>query len=219
MNPVDHRLYVLLDPVAVPRADLPVLAQKAVAGGATLLQYRDKEADGGLMVETARAILQALGADHPPLLINDRVDVALISGAQGVHLGQSDISPQDARLILGPQAIIGRTIKNKDHAQKLKQEAVDYATCGGVFGTVHKDNPDRPIGLEGLKTLRQFIRDQLPDLPVGAIAGIDHRNLADVIEAGADGIAVIGAVLKASDPQQSAQDLRQAVDRALQARS
>ena len=96
---------------------------------------------------------------------------------------------------------------------------MDYATCGGVFGTVHKDNPDRPIGLDGLKTLRLFIRDLLPALPVGAIAGIDHRNLADVIEAGADGIAVIGAVLKASDPQQSAQDLRQAVDRALQARS
>jgi thiamine-phosphate diphosphorylase len=218
MNPVDHRLYVLLDPVAAKREDLPALAQKVVSGGATLLQYRDKEADGGLMVETARAILRALGNTHPPLLINDRVDVALISGAQGVHLGQSDISPQDARALLGPKAIIGRTIKNKDHAQKLIHEGVDYATCGGVFGTVHKDNPDRPIGLEGLKTLRQFIRDLFPALPVGAIAGIDPSNLAQVIAQGADGIAVIGAVLKATDPKQAAQNLRQAVDHAIQGR-
>lgn len=218
MNPVDHRLYVLLDPVAAPRENLPALAQKAVTGGATLLQYRDKEADGGLMVETARAILSALGTDHPPLLINDRVDVAYIAKAQGVHLGQSDISPQDARLLLGPHAIIGRTIKNMRHAEKLKSEPVDYATCGGVFSTVHKDNPDHPIGLDGFKALRQFISEHIPRLPVGAIAGIDENNLAHIIAQRADGIAVIGAVLKASHPEQAAKTLRQAVDHALSAR-
>jgi len=218
MNPVDHRLYVLLDPVAAPREHLPALAQQAVQGGATLLQYRDKEADGGVMVETARAILHALGSDHPPLLINDRVDVALIAKAQGVHLGQSDISPHDARILLGPKAIIGRTIKNQDHAQKLAHEAVDYATCGGVFGTVHKDNPDKPIGLAGLKSLRLLIKEKVPQLPVGAIAGIDADNLAEVIAHGADGIAVIGAVLKAQDPARAARHLREAVDRALKAR-
>lgn len=219
MNPVDHRLYVLLDPVAAPREHLPDLARKAVQGGATLLQYRDKEADGGVMVETARAILHALGAKHPPLLINDRVDVALIAQAQGVHLGQSDITPNDARQLLGPQAIIGRTIKNQDHAQKLVQEAVDYATCGGVFGTVHKNNPDKPIGLAGLKALRLLINEKLPRLPVGAIAGIDADNLGEVIAHGADGIAVIGAVLKAKDPENAARHLRDAVDRALKART
>ena len=219
MTPVDHRLYVLLDPVAAPRDALPALAQQAVHGGATLLQYRDKQADGGLMVETARAILNALDPNHPPLLINDRVDVALIVKAQGVHLGQSDISPHDARALLGPQAIIGRTIKNKNHADQLRNEPVDYATCGGVFGTAHKDNPDRPIGLEGLQVLRLHIKSILPHLPVGAIAGIDQTNLADVIRSGADGIAVIGAVLKAYTPQQAAQHLRDAIDQALNARN
>lgn len=215
MTPVDHRLYVLLDPVAAPRTALPELARQSVAGGATLLQYRDKDADGAVMVETARAILQALGQNHPPLLINDRVDVAAIVKAQGVHLGQSDITPQDARVLLGPHAIIGRTIKNKSHAEKLRHEPVDYATCGGVFGTVHKDNPDHPIGLEGLSDLRRFIRTLVPALRVGAIAGIDAANLANVIAHGADGIAVIGAVLKAKDPQQAARTLRHAVDAAL----
>jgi thiamine-phosphate pyrophosphorylase len=163
--------------------------------------------------------LHALGSEHPPLLINDRVDVALIAKAQGVHLGQSDISPHDARILLGPKAIIGRTIKNQDHAQKLAHEAVDYATCGGVFGTVHKDNPDKPIGLAGLKSLRLLIKEKVPQLPVGAIAGIDADNLAEVIAHGADGIAVIGAVLKAQDPARAARHLREAVDRALQART
>ena len=177
MNLVDHRLYVLLDPVAAPRNTLPELARKAVAGGATLLQYRDKEAEGGLMVETARAILEALGTAHPPLLINDRVDVARIVNAQGVHLGQGDITPHDARLILGPNAIIGRTIKNKIHAEKLRAEPVDYATAGGVFGTVHKDNPDRPIGSMVLKNPELFYATHCQNA-VGR-CGINHDNLGE----------------------------------------
>ena len=222
MNPVDHRLYVLLDPVAVERNRLPGLAVQSAVGGATLLQYRDKQADGGLMADTARKILaalrEAMGDTHPPLLINDRVDVAKVSGSQGVHLGQSDLSPHDARLILGPSAIIGRTIKHQGHAKALKDEPVDYATCGGVFGTVHKDNPDAPIGLQGLSELRRLIKSLKPALVVGAIAGIDADNLSDVIRHGADGIALIGAVLKADDPQQAARDLRHAVDLALASR-
>ena len=154
MIPVDPRLDVLLDPVAVDRNRLPGLAVQSAIGGATLLQYRDKHADGGMMADTARMILaalsEAMGDKHPPLLINGRVDVAKVSGAQGVHLGQSDLSPHDARSILGPSAIIGRTIKHQGHAKALKDEPVDYATCGGVFGTIHKDNPDAPIGLNGL---------------------------------------------------------------------
>lgn len=223
MNPVDHRLYVLLDPVAVDRNRLPALAVLSAAGGATLLQYRDKQADGDVMTTTARAILaalrEAMGDAHPPLLINDRVDVAKVSGAQGAHLGQSDLSPLDARTILGPNAIIGRTIKHQGHAEALRDEPVDYATCGGVFGTVHKDNPDAPIGLSGLKTLTSQIRSLKPGLVVGAIAGIDASNLADVIRHGADGIALIGAVLKADEPKQAARRLREAVDQALEERN
>jgi len=135
-----------------------------------------------------------------------------------VHLGQSDLSPHDARAILGPEAILGRTIKHQGHARALQDEPVDYATLGGVFGTVHKDNPDAPIGLNGLFELRRLIKSLKPDLVVGAIAGIDATNLADVIAHGADGIALIGAVLKADDPQSAARQLRQAVDLALKTR-
>jgi thiamine-phosphate pyrophosphorylase len=215
MNPVDHRLYVLLDPGAAPREALPALAKAAARGGATLFQYRDKTADGGLMVETARSIREAIAGSGIPLLINDRIDVALVAEAEGVHLGQSDIAPIDARRLLGPAAMIGRTIKNASDADRLASEPVDYATLGGVFGTVHKDNPDAPIGLDGLSDLRRRIARLSPALPVGAIAGIDARNASAVIDAGADGIAVIGAVLKADDAEGATRLLRSIVDAAL----
>ena len=97
----DIRLYGILDPAATPEADLAILARLAAQGGATILQLRDKHSDGRAMVERARAILEALAGSGVALVINDRVDVALAAGAQGVHLGQSDINPEDARAMLG----------------------------------------------------------------------------------------------------------------------
>jgi thiamine-phosphate pyrophosphorylase len=211
---VDIRLYVIVDPSVAGDHDLATLAAQAAAGGATLIQYRDKSADTGLMVAKARRIHAALSGSGVPLLINDRVDIALAAGAEGVHLGQSDMSPMDARRLLGPTTIIGRTIKNDKHAAALSDEPVDYACIGGVFATQSKQNDAEPVGLAGLSRLREQIRKIAPTLPAGAIAGINVQNAASVIAAGADGIAIISAVIAQADPRKAAENLRHVIDKA-----
>lgn len=213
---VDIRLYVIVDPAIAQDRDLAELAAQAAAGGATLIQYRDKRVDTSQRVAEARRIRAALAGTGVPLLINDRVDIALAAGADGVHLGQGDMTPADARRLLGAQAIIGRTIKNTADVAALPDEPVDYACIGGVFATASKHNNAAPVGLDGLRHLRNQIRELAPTLPAGAIAGINIRNAADVIRAGADGIAVISAVIAAPDPRKAAADLRHIVDQALQ---
>ena len=216
---VDIRVYGILDPAATPGADLPTLARLAAHGGVTLLQYRDKSADGRLFVERARGVLAALAGTNVPLLINDRVDVAIAVGAQGVHLGQDDILPKDARDILGPTKIIGRTLNNETDIRAMVQEPVDYGCVSGVFPTLHKDYPDPPMGIAGLARLALLSREIAPDIPVGAIAGITEVNAPQVIAAGADGVAVIGAIFNQSDPAGAARGLRAIVEEALFLRS
>jgi thiamine-phosphate pyrophosphorylase len=218
MNPVDLRLYCIVDPERAGGRGLAEIALAAVRGGCTLVQYRDKRADGRLMVERARAIRAALTGSGVPLLVNDRLDVALAAGADGVHLGQDDIHPNDARKVLGAQAIIGVTVKTTSHADELYRMRADYACIGGVFATASKDNPDPPIGLDGFARTAFRARLASTGIPVGAIAGIDETNAASVIGAGADGIAVIGAVVASPDPEGAARCLRGIVDGALASR-
>lgn len=220
-NPVDLRLYGLID-VGVLRGDaarLADLAAQAVAGGCTLFQYRDKAmTDARAALARIRAIHSALRG-RAPLLINDRVDLALAAGVEGVHLGQGDLHPEEARRLLGPRAIIGLTVKTGAQADELYRLPVDYACIGGVFATSSKDNPDPPIGLDGLQ--RILFRARLargPGLPLGAIAGIDDGNLADVIATGADGVALISALFKNGPAEPRARDLRARIDAALNTR-
>jgi thiamine-phosphate pyrophosphorylase len=217
MNPVDLRLYGIIDPERTGGCDPVALVRQAVAGGATLIQYRDKHAEGHRLVELARALKEALKDTGVPLLINDRVDVALAAGADGVHLGQEDMHPADARALLGPRAIIGLTIKTSEQADAMLRTPVDYSCIGSVFATVSKDNPSPPIGLVGLARIAARARLSSP-APVGAIAGIDASNAEAVIAAGVDGIAVISALFTAPDPQAEAQRLRQIVDLTLSSR-
>ncbi|TXM89212.1 thiamine phosphate synthase, partial [Methylobacterium sp. WL116] len=176
---VDLRLYGLLD-VGVCGNDGPRLADMAaaaVAGGCTLFQYREKDiADARAALARIRAIHAAL-AGRAPLLVNDRVDLALAAGCEGVHLGQSDLHPADARRLLGDRAIVGLTLKTGAQADELYRLPVDYACIGGVFATTSKDNPDPPVGLDGFA--RIAFRARLARgtaVPVGAIAGIDASN-------------------------------------------
>ncbi len=141
----------------------------------------------------SRALNEALTSTGLPLLVNDRVDVALAVGADGVHLGQDNMHPADARRLLGPRAIIGLTVKTTDQADELFRLPVDYACIGGVFATVSKNNPAPPVGLDGLSHIA-FRARLAGSLPVGAIAGIDHGNAASVIAAGVGGVAMISAL-------------------------
>lgn len=214
MNPVDLRLYGIIDPDRTADRNPIELVKEAIAGGVTLIQYRDKQADDRLRIEYARALVEALQGTGVPLLINDRVDVAMASGAQGVHLGQDDMHPRDARRILGPGAIIGLTVKTADQADGLVRMPIDYSCIGGVFATASKDNPSPPIGLDGLAKIA-FRARLASSLPVGAIAGIDASNAQSVIAAGVDGIAVISALFAAPNPQAEARRLREIVDHTL----
>lgn len=215
---LDLSVYAIADPAHGP-ADLVAATLAAVRGGATLVQLRDKTSDTRALVALATALKTALRPHSVPLLVNDRVDVALAAGADGVHLGQDDMDVRDARRLLGPAAIIGVTIRTVGEARETPLGPVDYAGVGGVFATTSKQNKTAPIGLSGVSELCGLLRDRKPRFPVCAIAGITAENAADVIAAGADGVAVISTIYKAADPGRAAADLAAAVARGMARRT
>jgi len=210
---VDLRLYALLDPAQSGGRTLGELAA-LIARSATIVQLRDKHRTTRAMIAEAREIMAALDG-RAPLLINDRVDVALAAEADGVHIGWDDIEPADARLLLGRRAIIGLSLKSVEQAQAAPLDLLDYVAIGGVYVTQSKDNPAPPVGLDGLAAILKTVRARAPRMPVCAIAGINASNAADVIAAGADGVAVISALSLAGDPAKAARDLRVLIDDAL----
>ena len=214
MMDVDLRLYALLDPAVAGGRTLSDLAGR-VAESATLVQLRDKRSSTRAMVEEARALRSVLAPAQIPLLINDRVDVALAARADGVHIGQEDMTPQDARTLLGRTAIIGLSIKTVRDAETAPLYLLDYVAIGGVYATSSKKTASPPIGNAGLREVVQAVRKRAPKFPICAIAGINSRNAGKVIAAGADGVAVISAISKASNPGTAARKLRDVVDRAL----
>ena len=216
---VDVRLNAIVDPERANGRPLVDLTRMVVAGGATLVQLRDKHGATRQMIEQARAIKVALAGTGVALVVNDRVDVAQIAGADGVHVGQEDMRVEDARWLLGPNAIIGLSIKTVALANAAPLEHLDYAGVGGVYATTSKDNPDKPIGVDGLREIVAAFRARRHSLPICGIAGIEAGNAAAVIEAGADGVAVISALSMKSDPEAAARELRGVVDAALKARS
>ena len=216
---VDVRLNAIVDPERANGRSLSELTHLVVAGGATLIQLRDKHGATRQMIEEARAIKAALAGTGVRLVVNDRVDVALVAGADGVHLGQEDMRVEDARRLLGPGAIIGLSIKTVALANAAPLEQLDYVGVGGVYATTSKDNPNKPIGVNGLRDIVAAFRARKRDLPVCGIAGIDAGNAAPVIAVGADGVAVISALSMKSDPEAAARELRGVVDAALKARS
>ncbi|HXW26359.1 MAG TPA: thiamine phosphate synthase [Xanthobacteraceae bacterium] len=216
---VDLRLYALLDPERAGGHDLAALGGEVVAGGATLVQLRDKHGSTRRLIAETRAIKAALAPAGVPVLVNDRVDVALAAGADGVHVGQDDMPAEDARRLLGPDAVIGLSVRTVAEAEAAPLDVLDYACVGGVFATASKDNAAAPIGLAGLKAILAVLRARAPKFPVGAIAGIDETNAGAVVAAGADGVAVISALSLAPDPGGAAHRLRGIVDRSLRARA
>lgn len=214
----DLRVYAVLDPARCRGRPLPEMAAAAARGGATLLQYRDKAAGTRGLVANARAIRDALRPFGVRLLVNDRVDVALAAGADGAHVGQTDMDPADVRRLLGPGAILGVTIHHPHEAEALEPGLADYAGCGPVFATASKDPGDPPLGPDGFARLLAGLRTTHLGLPACGIAGVDHRNASAVVAAGADGVAVISDVFMADDVEAATRRLRAAVDAALATR-
>jgi thiamine-phosphate pyrophosphorylase len=164
-------------------------------GGASLVQLREKQMLAGEFYEQAKAAVAISARRGVQLLINDRVDVALAAGAEGVHLGQDDMPPAAARKLLGPDAVIGYSTHNIEQAIAATKLPIDYLAIGPIFATRTKSDTAPVLGLDGLRAVRQAIGA----FPLVAIGGITLSNAHEAIQAGADSVAVISALL--SDPK------------------
>jgi len=180
------RLYAIAD---ASFGDPVKLAEALFEGGARLVQVRNKNASARDALEQVERI-RALAPPDALVLVNDRVDIALISGAAGVHLGQTDVPPKAAREILGPNRIIGISTHNLQQAIDADNQPVDYVALGPIFATTTKSNPDPVVGVELLRAASQILHR-----PLVAIGGITIRNIGDVFDAGAASLAVIRDLL------------------------
>lgn len=205
----DLGLYLVTDQAVLLGRDLFDVVGQAVAGGARLVQLREKQACTREFVELARglvALVRPLGAQ---LVINDRVDVALAAKADGVHVGQDDMHPADVRSLLGPDKIIGLSVTGEDEARAAQGLPVDYLGAGPVFATTTKADAGQPQGLAGLARMAA-----LAQVPVVGIGAITAANAAAVLAAGASGLAVVSAICAAPAPLAAARELRAIVDAA-----
>ena len=182
------------------------LAGLAIKGGADMIQFRDKNMQTGELIETALRIKKLCDKKNVLFIVNDRVDAALVSGADGVHLGKEDIPIKDARKLLGRDKVIGVTARSLKEALSLEKDGADYIGLGHIFPTGSKLKTTQPIGLRNLQRICKRVR-----IPVIAIGGINTSNAREVVKQGAWGIAVIGSVTGASNPPKAVRELRQII--------
>ena len=198
----DFRLHLVTDRALSLGRDLVTIVDAAVQGGVTVVQLREKDCATREFVNLGRAVAKRLEGTGVPLLINDRVDVALAVGTDGVHIGQSDMDYTDARRLLGPEAIIGLSVESVADVQAAETLNVDYLGLSPVFVTPTKQELEQQLGLEGVAAIRRCSRHQLV-----AIGGIHSDNMNTILQAGADGIAVVSAICSAPDPVQATAQL------------
>jgi len=201
------RLCVITDARVQNRFTHHELALSALRGGADVIQFRDKEMSTSDMIRTAVKLRRLCKRFNALLIVNDRVDVALVTDADGVHLGADDIPIPDARKILGSKRIIGATAHSLQEAIRAEREGADYIGFGHIFPTESKFKQGKPKGIEELNVVCQKLW-----IPVLAIGGIDPRNAMSVLEAGAYGIAVIGSVARSERPTSVVRKLKKLCD-------
>ena len=188
------RLYVILD-AGLLRESATETARKLIGAGVEVLQYRAKQVPAKEMLASARELAEAARARGARFFVNDRPDVASLAGADGVHVGQDDLGVEEARGVLGPDAWVGLSTHNIEQFEKALSSSADYIAVGPIFATTSKANPDPVVGLELIRRARR-----LTERPIVAIGGITLERAAEVIEAGADSVAVISDVLGAENP-------------------
>ena len=194
-------LYVIIDPAVAGERDLQHVSREAIAGGAALLQWRDKRREKGLQLADVLALADICRGASVPLIVNDHVDLALAAGADGVHVGQRDLPVSVVRRLVPDGWIVGASTNNADEARAAEADGAEYVSVGNLFGTTSKDDT-RPATLDALREVKAAVR-----VPVCAIGGIDETNIAEVVAAGADMASVISAVMAADDPRVAAQRL------------
>jgi thiamine-phosphate pyrophosphorylase len=194
------RLYLVTDPSLCAELGLVETVQRAVQGGVTCVQLRDKDASTRDLAEQARALKTALGGTGVPVIVNDDIEAAILGGADGVHVGQGDMSVAEARARIGPDRILGLSCETEAHVSAVEAGMVDYLGIGTVFATATKGDHAPPIGLDGLARL--CAGTPLPCVAIGGLKA-DHRQA--VMAAGADGLAVVSAICGTPDPMRAAQ--------------
>jgi thiamine-phosphate pyrophosphorylase len=199
MNP--YKLYLVTD----DQQDLETLkfvVEKAVAGGVTMVQVREKHGDVRAFIERAEAVKSVLAGTGVPLIINDRVDVALAVDADGLHLGQSDMPAALARKLIGSDKILGLSIETEQQLQEADDLPIDYIGLSALFETQTKTNLKKYWGYEGIKLALETTK-----LPIVGIGGINESNIPQLVETGIHGLALVSAICHAEDPKKATQDL------------
>lgn len=208
MRLVLPRLYVILDAALIPSSEIECAVSLAEAG-VRMLQYRNKSATARELLENGKELASALAPRSVTLIVNDRPDVAALCGAEGVHVGQDDLEVEAARRVVGPEKYIGVSTHNLEQFQQARTTTADYIAVGPIFSTSSKANPDPVVGTELLRRVRG-----LTDKPIVAIGGITLEKAPEVIEAGADSVAVISGILSAPNPAERARQFIKALDTA-----
>ncbi len=193
------RLYLVTDPELCAGLGVVETVRRAVAGGVSMVQLRDKQASTAERITLARALMQVLEGTGVPLIVNDDLEAAVAAGADGAHIGQSDGSPERARALLGPDRILGLSCETAERVAATKALAVDYLGLGPVFATGTKADHEQPVGLSGLADLVSRT-----NLPTVAIGGLKAKHVNEVLAAGADGLCVVSAICGQADPQAAA---------------
>jgi thiamine-phosphate pyrophosphorylase len=203
-------VYVILDEKFLTQENTQELVEAVIAGGATVIQYRAKKKSAKDIYNTALVIRSITKKHHIPFIVNDRPDIALAVGADGVHIGQKDLPPQVVRKLIGERAILGmstHTLSEVAGATKLKE--LSYISFGPVFPTKTKENAGAPVGTEKLcKAVK------LSSLPVVVVGGINFENIHSVLTCSPAGVAVAGAILSSENPEESTKALRREVEKA-----
>jgi thiamine-phosphate pyrophosphorylase len=206
---VDWSVYVITDRHAAGGRSIPDIVRAAIRGGATVVQLREKQATTREMIRLGQTLHQITQAAGIPLIVNDRLDVALAIDAEGVHVGEDDMPVPLARRLIGPDRILGVSPSTLEEIRQAERDGADYLGVGDVYGTPSKPDAGSPIGIAGLAKVVQAV-----SIPVVAIGGITPGNAEAAIEAGAAGVAVISALVGAEDPEEAARLLCQRVEAA-----
>ncbi len=202
-------LYAILDETLIVRGNPRKAARSLVECGVGVIQYRAKKAGAGYMLEAAAAINEECSKCGALFIVNDRADVAMISGAPGVHVGQDDLPVSACRKVMGEDAVVGVSTHSEEEIEAAVRNGADYIGYGPVFGTSTKENPLEPRGLDALAEVVSSV-----DIPVVAIGGINVENIGEVRKAGAAGAAVISALASKSCLEEGAKALVEAWEKA-----
>ena len=199
----NYGVYLVTDRELCLGRPLDEVVLAAVCGGAGAVQLREKHADSREFLALARALVSRLQPMGIPLIVNDRADIALAAGAAGLHVGQSDLPPEDARRLMGENAIIGLSVETREELLAAEKLDIDYVGISPVFATPTKTDTLAPWGLDGLR----WAREHSP-LTLVAIGGIHRENAAAVLEAGAHSLAVVSEICSADSPEEAARGLK-----------